>query len=279
MLGCPCGLRGTCNVFHGCGKVNRKLGRGCGAEATLPCPVGVWYSFPPGVKGQNKTVPLPQVGHRLTLLGPSSIFAARFAPSQSAAGHNEAHLPPPKPEAEQQARVPRPYGDAGRARCLVPPSQEGSQAAHGGDRRQVLAAGVSAARPEADEPRGTGGPQRLPRASRIRRDPEIRGLFRRGKRKRTTHLDVFFATSPASRARLGVLVPKHRHAVVERNRLKRRLREIGRTRVLPALGRAGRSVDVMIRARPEAYDASFAELREELDHVTEGLCCAPPSSA
>ena len=104
-------------------------------------------------------------------------------------------------------------------------------------------------------------------------------MFKRGKRKRTEHLDVFFAASPASRSRLGVLVPKHRHRVVERNLLRRRLKEIGRTRVLPALHRAGRSMDVMVRARPEAYDASFAALRDELDVVTEGICCAPPSSA
>jgi ribonuclease P protein component len=136
---------------------------------------------------------------------------------------------------------------------------------------------MSAARPEADEPRGAGA-ERLPRAGRIRLDREIRGLFRRGKRKRTTHLDVFFAASPASRPRLGVLVPKHRHAIVERNLLKRRLVEIGRTRVLPALWKAGRSMDVMVRARPEAYHASFADLASELDQVTEGLCCAPPSS-
>lgn len=137
---------------------------------------------------------------------------------------------------------------------------------------------MSAARPEAEEPRGSTGEQRLPRASRIRRTPEIRGLLRRGKRKRTAHLDVFFAASPASRSRLGVLVPKHRHEVVERNLLKRRLRELGRMRILPALRDAGRSMDVMVRARPEAYDASFAELRDELDLMTEGLCSAPSSS-
>ena len=103
-------------------------------------------------------------------------------------------------------------------------------------------------------------------------------MFKRGKRKRTEHLDVFFAASPASRSRLGVLVPKHRHTVVERNRLKRRLREIGRTRVLPALRRAERRVDVMVRARREAYDASPAELRDELDGLVELLCSGPSSS-
>ena len=138
---------------------------------------------------------------------------------------------------------------------------------------------MSAARPESDGPRGPVVGQRLPRASRVRRSPDIRELLRRGKRERTTHLDVFFAASPAARPRLGVLVPKHRHEVVERNCLKRRLRELGRTRVLPALRSAGRNMDVMVRARAKAYDASFAELREELDLMTEGLCSAPRSSS
>ena len=138
---------------------------------------------------------------------------------------------------------------------------------------------MSAARPESDGPRGPVVGQRLPRASRVRRSPEIRELLTRGKRERTTHLDVFFAASPVARPRLGVLVPKHRHEIVERNCLKRRLRELGRTRVLPALRSAGRSMDVVVRARAEAYDASFAELREELDLMTEGRCSAPRSSA
>jgi ribonuclease P protein component len=136
---------------------------------------------------------------------------------------------------------------------------------------------MGAARPEAEDPRPSDG-QRLPRGSRLHRATEIRGLFERGKRKRTAHLDVFFAASPASRPRLGVLVPKHRHKVVERNLLKRRLRELGRTRVLPALRAADRSVDFMVRARREAYDASMDQLRAELEGVVELLCSGPSSS-
>lgn len=74
------------------------------------------------------------------------------------------------------------------------------------------------------------------------------------------------------------MVPKHKHAIVERNRLKRRLRELGRTRVLPALREAGLALDVMVRARAEAYDAPFASLRDELDRVTEALCSGDRSS-
>ena len=117
----------------------------------------------------------------------------------------------------------------------------------------------------------TGG-QGVPRAVRITGSEEIRALFRRGKRRRTRHLDAFFSPSPAVHPRLGVVVPKHKRRIVERNRLKRRLREIGRTLVLPALRGGGAPLDLMLRARPEAYQASFEELREELRELVEELC-------
>ena len=67
-------------------------------------------------------------------------------------------------------------------------------------------------------------------------------------------------------------MPKHKHEIVERNLVKRRLREIGRAEILPRLDGAGRALDLMVRARPEAYDASFQALREELAEVVEALC-------
>ena len=119
---------------------------------------------------------------------------------------------------------------------------------------------------------GEGGRYRLPRTARITASEEIRALFRRGKRKRTRHLDVFVAASPVSRSRWGVVVPKHRHKIVERNRVKRRLREIGRTEVLPRPEEGAQRLDLLVRARPEAYDAPFAALRDELVQLTEELC-------
>ncbi len=97
-------------------------------------------------------------------------------------------------------------------------------------------------------------------------------MFRRGKRKKTSHFDVFHAASPVSHARLGLVVPKHGRKIVERNRLKRRLREIGRTEILPRLRERGVEVDVLVRARREAYGASFEDLREELVLWTESQC-------
>lgn len=94
-------------------------------------------------------------------------------------------------------------------------------------------------------------------------------MFRRGNREKTSHLDVFHTASPVSHVRIGLVVPKHGHTIVERNRLKRRLREIGRTEVLPRLRSAEASVDVLVRARKEAYEASYQELRDELLEWTE----------
>jgi ribonuclease P protein component len=119
---------------------------------------------------------------------------------------------------------------------------------------------------------GAPGRFRLPPSSRITRTRDIRALLRKGKRKKTSHLDVFFLSSGGSLPRLGLVVPKHRQDVVNRNKVKRRLREIGRRDVLPRIREVGLGVDLLIRARREAYEASFQGLRRELIEITEELC-------
>ena len=113
---------------------------------------------------------------------------------------------------------------------------------------------------------------RLPRTSRITRSAEIRSLFQRGKRRRTRHLDVFISASPVAFSRLGVVVPKHKQTIVRRNQVRRRLRELGRTVLMPALRNQNAAFDVLLRARPEAYAAEFAELRDQVVELTEELC-------
>ena len=55
-------------------------------------------------------------------------------------------------------------------------------------------------------------------------------------------------------------MPNYGHSAAERNRLKRQLREIVRTRVLGTLP----AVDAVIRVRPSAYAISFEQLADEL---------------
>ncbi|HKJ93726.1 MAG TPA: ribonuclease P protein component [Longimicrobiales bacterium] len=117
-----------------------------------------------------------------------------------------------------------------------------------------------------------GGGHRLPRARRVTRGNEIRSVLRRGKRSRTVHLDVFDSASPFSYARVGLVVPRHGHSAVARNRLKRRLREIARQRLLPGLDDAGLARDILIRAHARAYDAAYEELLQELERWLEERC-------
>jgi len=65
------------------------------------------------------------------------------------------------------------------------------------------------------------------------------------------------------RTRIGLIVPRYRQTAVARNRLKRRLRELCRTRLLPV----GIAADLVIRVRAEAYQASFAMLAADMDRV------------
>jgi len=59
---------------------------------------------------------------------------------------------------------------------------------------------------------------------------------------------------------MGLIVPKFQSTGVARNRLRRRLLELWRRNVM---GRQGPH-DLMIRARREAYRASFSQLRSEV---------------
>lgn len=72
--------------------------------------------------------------------------------------------------------------------------------------------------------------------------------------------------------RVGWIVPKLGFCSVERNRLKRRLREIARRRVLVRLRDGGCGADILVRARRGAYRATYQELEAEWTGVVEVAC-------
>ncbi|HEY0969731.1 MAG TPA: ribonuclease P protein component [Gemmatimonadales bacterium] len=110
----------------------------------------------------------------------------------------------------------------------------------------------------------------LPRGHRLTRGGDLQAVRQKGKRFRTGLIEVRAVASPLCRSRVGLVVPRYRQTAVARNRVKRRLRELARLRLLPAL--AARSpVDVVIRAAPSAYGASFVELGAELERVIRQL--------
>lgn len=84
---------------------------------------------------------------------------------------------------------------------------------------------------------------------------------------RSRLLDVRRLDSPHGHLRVAVLVPKLGFTAVRRNKLKRQLRELAR---LHLLGQPC-SCDVMLRARRETYEASFANLREAVEQIAPRL--------
>ena len=99
------------------------------------------------------------------------------------------------------------------------------------------------------------------RDDRLRKRREFEECYASGVRVSGRHVQVFLlADTGAGRPRLGISVPRRVGTAVERNRVRRRLREIfRRTRELFARG-PGRLV---VNVRPSAAQAEFAELLED----------------
>ena len=204
---------------------------------------------------ESRGLPLTPPDRRIYL---PKLVSERRISMDRAAGH-EADIQTPQPQAGQQARVPRPNEDQGRTEDAEPPQAARPRTRQRAGRREVD--GPERARPE-----------ELPAAARIARSAEIRRLLEVGKRRTTPSLDVFVGGAPGSRSRLGLIVPKHGRRIVDRNLLKRRLREIGRRQILPDLDSKGRRADVLIRARWRAYGVDFESLAREVREAVEGLC-------
>ena len=67
--------------------------------------------------------------------------------------------------------------------------------------------------------------------------------------------------------RVAIVVPKWGFTAVRRNKLKRRLRELARAHMFSH----NTSSDVVLRARREAYDASFSDLADDIRRVSASL--------
>ena len=109
----------------------------------------------------------------------------------------------------------------------------------------------------------------------------MQAVAREGKRLRTAHLDVRVVASPRDHCRVGFVVAKYGHSAVERNRVKRILRELARRRLLGALRQlmAGTAADVVLRAKPEAYRATLSILAAEFDGLAARIARVVAPSA
>jgi ribonuclease P protein component len=98
----------------------------------------------------------------------------------------------------------------------------------------------------------------VPACPMLRRKADFDAIGRRGKARSTELLVLRALRSDGPETRIGLSTPRSLGGAVERNRVRRRLREIVRERY----GEIDAGWDLLVIARPKAGDASYAELRE-----------------
>ncbi len=110
---------------------------------------------------------------------------------------------------------------------------------------------------------------------RLRKHPDYQRVYKTAGRKQWMRQMAYFSVlrEPGSLAaqrsetagpRIGLTVPKALGKAVDRNRIKRRLREILR-RAVPLL--ADLPVDIVLHPKRTVLDAEFAALEKEVDQI------------
>lgn len=113
------------------------------------------------------------------------------------------------------------------------------------------------------------GRERFPKSSHLRSSQDFQRVRRRGKRQQGRLLTLSYARraetpdGASSSARIGFSVSKRVGGAVRRNRVKRRLREAVRRR----LWKTRPGWDMIVIARPEAADADYTALADELHEL------------
>jgi ribonuclease P protein component len=108
---------------------------------------------------------------------------------------------------------------------------------------------------------------KYPRASRLTKRRDIERVREEGRALHATEFIARLSSSPFAYLRVGVVVPRYGHSAVERNRLKRRLREIIRQDLLNAPVRG----DLVIWVRPAAYAVTFGHLQLALGRLRDRM--------
>jgi ribonuclease P protein component len=112
-------------------------------------------------------------------------------------------------------------------------------------------------------PRGTN---RFPKSRRLLRHSDFERVYKSGKRHFATHMTVFFLRREENNGlRVGFTVGRALGGAVQRNRMKRRLREAVR------LSDAGSQLpaDVVINPKRSLLTADFKEIQKEIARAVQ----------
>ena len=107
---------------------------------------------------------------------------------------------------------------------------------------------------------------RFRKSQRLLRHADFERVYKQGRRHFAAHMTVFYLARVAEIAdgsvgsRVGFTVSKALGGAVQRNRMKRRLREAVRLQGVPA----GMDADIVINPKRTLLTAEFADLRNEI---------------
>ena len=110
----------------------------------------------------------------------------------------------------------------------------------------------------------------MKRRYRLRRKPEFQAALKGRRIYSGRGLVVLAVPARLGEGRVGVTVSRQLKTAVDRNRARRRLRELARLSLLEAgsaAGRGGIRYDVVLIARPAALTLRFADLKEETEQA------------
>ena len=105
----------------------------------------------------------------------------------------------------------------------------------------------------------------MPAFTALRRKADFDALGRRGSVRSTRLLVLRSLRTDRPETRIGLSTPRSLGGAVQRNRVRRRLRELIRERIEAV----GAGWDLLFIARPGAGAASYAELREAVRSLLE----------
>jgi ribonuclease P protein component len=125
-------------------------------------------------------------------------------------------------------------------------------------------AAVNGPPPKAPSPKqqAAGRRARFPRAARLLKHADFERVYEQGQRHFARHMTFFFL-SGGSEARVGFTVGRVLGGAVERNRIKRRLREAVRREQQ----RLGVGVDVVVNPKKSVLQASFSEITQDVSRA------------
>lgn len=231
----------------------------------------------------RQTEPLPgNLAGLLHLL--RLIYTFRSAPrsyfqlnQESVKFNAQAYVPTQPASPLKDAWFSHPHEDEGWAGGDLPPARQRTQTGFrearfpginfpfviGGSVRKLnLAVNVSEVAPEnLPKASGTRTRARFPRSRSLLRHRDFQLVYKRGKRHFATHMTLFYLPrAEGDVARFGFRVGKVLGGAVERNRIKRRLREAIRLHA----GQLVAPLDVVIHPKKSTLKTDFSELKSEI---------------